>query len=95
MVVRRKWSRLEWNDTLFQRSSSVHRISVSDGRIRKFSSDVVLKDAASPAGLPQMGLAQTIAHVIEQMPEDEQGLFWANIGFIGGLAYTETLGIRL
>jgi actin-related protein 6 len=42
-----------------------------------------------------MGLAETIAYVIGQMPEDEQGLFWANIGFIGGLAYTDSLGNRL
>ncbi|KAJ9108483.1 hypothetical protein QFC20_003389 [Naganishia adeliensis] len=49
----------------------------------------------SDIGLTQMGLAETIAYVIGQMPEDEQGLFWANIGFIGGLAYTDSLGNRL
>lgn len=35
-------------------------------------------------GLEQMGLASTIAHVISLLPEDLQGMFWANIGLIGG-----------
>ncbi|GHJ88865.1 hypothetical protein NliqN6_5267 [Naganishia liquefaciens] len=49
----------------------------------------------SDIGLQQIGLAETIAYVIGLMPEDEQGLFWANIGFMGGLALTENLGERL
>lgn len=35
-------------------------------------------------GLGQTGLAVTIAHSISTMPEDLRGLFWANIGLIGG-----------
>lgn len=48
-----------------------------------------------PIGLQQMGLAETIAHVIGLMPGEEQGLFWANIGFMGGLTLTDQLGERL
>lgn len=46
-------------------------------------------------GIQQMGIAETVAHVIGLMPADEQGLFWANIGFMGGLTFTEHLGERL
>ncbi|CAL1712194.1 unnamed protein product [Somion occarium] len=35
-------------------------------------------------GLEQSGLATTIAHSISLLPEDLQGMFWANIGLIGG-----------
>ena len=35
-------------------------------------------------GLAQAGLAHTIANAISATPEDIQGLFWANIGLIGG-----------
>ncbi|KDQ62817.1 hypothetical protein JAAARDRAFT_122230 [Jaapia argillacea MUCL 33604] len=35
-------------------------------------------------GLQQVGLPATIAHSISLLPEDIQGLFWANIGLIGG-----------
>ncbi|KAH8091034.1 actin-related protein Arp6 [Cristinia sonorae] len=35
-------------------------------------------------GMEQMGLAATIAHTISLLPEDLQGMFWANIGLIGG-----------
>ena len=35
-------------------------------------------------GLEQMGIAATIAHCISLLPEDLQGMFWANIGLIGG-----------
>ena len=37
-----------------------------------------------PIGLHQMGLAGAIALSIASLPEDFQGLFWANIGLIGG-----------
>lgn len=36
------------------------------------------------SGLEQTGLGSTIAHVISLLPEDLQGMFWANIGLIGG-----------
>lgn len=53
-------------------------------------------DPLNPSSLGlQLGLADTIAHVIGLMPEDEQGLFWANIGFMGGLTLTGNLGDRL
>ena len=42
-----------------------------------------------------MGLPETIAHVISMMPEEVQGMFWANIGIIGGLGMIEALGERL
>ncbi|KIJ54052.1 hypothetical protein M422DRAFT_775294 [Sphaerobolus stellatus SS14] len=35
-------------------------------------------------GLQQAGLAETVADAISVLPEDLQGLFWANIGLIGG-----------
>jgi actin-related protein 6 len=35
-------------------------------------------------GQSQAGLPETIAHSISTLPEDLQGLFWANIGLIGG-----------
>jgi actin-related protein 6 len=42
-----------------------------------------LSDLSSP-GLEQAGLASTIAYSISLLPEDLQGMFWANIGLIGG-----------
>ena len=36
------------------------------------------------AGIAQAGLAHTITNAISATPEDIQGLFWANIGLIGG-----------
>lgn len=35
-------------------------------------------------GLDQVGLAQAIAHSISLLPEELQGMFWGNIGLIGG-----------
>ncbi|KAH6912648.1 actin-like protein ARP6 [Coprinopsis sp. MPI-PUGE-AT-0042] len=35
-------------------------------------------------GLQQAGLAETIAHSISLLPDDLQGMFWSNIGLIGG-----------
>ncbi|KAJ3489979.1 hypothetical protein NLI96_g1756 [Meripilus lineatus] len=35
-------------------------------------------------GLEEVGIAGTIAHSISLLPEDIQGMFWANIGLIGG-----------
>ena len=35
-------------------------------------------------GLEQSGLPGTIAASIALLPEDLQGMFWANIGVIGG-----------
>ncbi|KAL5501343.1 ARP6_2 [Sanghuangporus vaninii] len=40
----------------------------------------------SDIGLPQAGLSYTISDAISSLPEDVQGLFWANIGLIGGNA---------
>lgn len=37
-------------------------------------------------GLAQSGLPQTIAHSIASLPPDLQGMFWVNIGLIGGNA---------
>ncbi len=36
------------------------------------------------AGLEQSGLPATVAHSISLLPEDLQGMFWANISLIGG-----------
>jgi actin-related protein 6 len=38
----------------------------------------------SRSGLEQCGLADTIAASISLLPVDLQGMFWANIGLIGG-----------
>lgn len=35
-------------------------------------------------GLEQIGLAQAIAHSISLLPEELHGMFWGNIGLIGG-----------
>ncbi|KAI0057804.1 actin-related protein Arp6 [Artomyces pyxidatus] len=35
-------------------------------------------------GLPQSGIGETIAQSIALLPDDIQGMFWANIGLIGG-----------
>jgi actin-related protein 6 len=43
-------------------------------------------------GLDQSGLAATIALSISHLPQDLQGMFWANIGLIGG--NTKFLGFR-
>lgn len=49
----------------------------------------------SDIGLNQAGLPEVIARVIASMDPDLQGMFWSNIGVIGGLAWTESLGERL
>ncbi|XP_006462962.1 hypothetical protein AGABI2DRAFT_72217 [Agaricus bisporus var. bisporus H97] len=45
--------------------------------------------------LEQAGLAATIAHSISLLPEDIQGMFWANIGLIGGSSKFPGFRIRL
>ena len=35
-------------------------------------------------GLQQAGLGEAIVQSINLLPEDLQGMFWANIGLIGG-----------
>lgn len=49
----------------------------------------------SDIGIQQMGLPETIAHVISNMAEELQGMFWAHIGIVGGLGNVEALGERL
>lgn len=39
---------------------------------------------ACGTGLRQSGLAATIAASVALLPDDLQGMFWANIGLIGG-----------
>lgn len=46
-------------------------------------------------GLDQAGLASTIAYSISLLPNDLQGMFWANIGLIGGNAKFPGLRERL
>lgn len=36
------------------------------------------------SGLRQAGLGEAIVQSIDVLPEDLQGMFWANIGLIGG-----------
>ncbi|TFK52383.1 actin-related protein Arp6 [Heliocybe sulcata] len=43
-------------------------------------------------GLHQVGLPGAIAHSISLLPDDVQGLFWANVGLIGGT--TKMTGFR-
>lgn len=50
---------------------------------------------ANPPGIQQMGLPETIAHVISTMPPELQGMFWAHIGIVGGLGNVQSLGERL
>jgi len=40
----------------------------------------------SDIGLDQIGLAQAIGHSISLLPEELHGMFWCNIGLIGGNA---------
>ena len=35
-------------------------------------------------GLEQIGLPQAIAHSISLLPEELHGMFWGNIGLVGG-----------
>ena len=49
----------------------------------------------SDIGLNQSGLPETIAYVINQLPDELRGLYWANIGIFGGLGNVENLGERL
>ena len=49
----------------------------------------------SDIGLNQSGLPETIAYVIDQLPDELRGLYWANIGIFGGLGNVENLGERL
>jgi actin-related protein 6 len=42
-----------------------------------------------------LGLSETIAEVISKMAEELRGMYWANIGILGGLGYVEALGERL
>ncbi|CAK9780965.1 unnamed protein product [Cutaneotrichosporon oleaginosum] len=49
----------------------------------------------SDIGINQTGLPETIAYVISQMSQELQGMFWANIGIVGGLGNIEALGERL
>jgi actin-related protein 6 len=35
-------------------------------------------------GLRQAGLGEAIVQSISLLPEDLQGMFWANVGLIGG-----------
>lgn len=46
-------------------------------------------------GLDQSGLATTIAASISALPDELQGMFWANIGLIGGTANFTGFGERL
>jgi actin-related protein 6 len=46
-------------------------------------------------GLDQAGLPATIAHSISLLPSDLQGMFWANIGLIGGNAKFQGFRERL
>lgn len=34
--------------------------------------------------MDQAGLAETVGNVISELPTELQGMFWANIGLIGG-----------
>ncbi len=43
----------------------------------------------------QSGIPETVASVISTFPIDIQGMFWANIGLIGGMAATKDIGERL
>jgi actin-related protein 6 len=42
--------------------------------------------------MDQAGLPEVIAHSISLLPEELQGMFWANIGLVGG--NTNLLGFR-
>ena len=53
------------------------------GKLVKAVYSVPLISYLSP-GLQQAGLASTIAQSIALLPEEIQGMFWANIGLIGG-----------
>ena len=53
------------------------------GKLVKAVYSVPLVSYLSP-GLQQAGLASTITQSIALLPEEIQGMFWANIGLIGG-----------
>jgi actin-related protein len=79
------WETRDFKDRNY---SSIPRIQVS-WRPRSVSAIQLI------AGLNQSGLADTIAEIIAEMPEELRGMYWANIGILGGLGYIEALGERL
>jgi len=55
-----------------------------------------IPDTDNPiTGLGQAGLPATIAHSISLLSSDLQGMFWANIGLIGGNAKFQGFRERL
>ena len=66
--------------SLFRKYSFNRHISVS---WRRLFTQLLWISCLSP-GLHQAGLASTIAQSIALLPEEIQGMFWANIGLIGG-----------
>jgi actin-related protein 6 len=46
-------------------------------------------------GLHQAGLGEAIVQSINLIPEDLQGMFWANIGLIGGCTKFPGFAARL
>lgn len=56
---------------------------------------VFLSNCCLLSGLDQSGLAETVASVIDAMPAERRGMFWANIGVFGGLGHIDNLGERL
>jgi actin-related protein 6 len=47
------------------------------------------------SGLHQAGLGEAIAQSINLLPEDLHGMFWANIGLIGGSTMFQGFVARL
>jgi len=46
-------------------------------------------------GLQQAGLGEAIVQSMSLLPEDLQGMFWANIGLIGGSTMFPGFAVRL
>ena len=49
----------------------------------------------SDIGMNQGGIAEAVADSIESLPEDVRGMFWANVGLIGGNVKFEGFEERL
>jgi hypothetical protein len=69
------------SDLQFQSSCSVPMTSVC---ANCFSVIAPPKSTRFFLGLEQSGLAATVAASISLLPHDLRGMFWANIGLIGG-----------
>ena len=77
------------SDCLYQSYSFNRMISV------RFNVQTVSATHRDYPGLEQSGLPMAIASSIAALPEELRGMFWANIGLIGGCTKLPGFAARL